>query len=51
MNAMTKFWLKLRKKLGNPKLLCDTCMYDYPSACRNSARPNATGCDDYRRKP
>jgi len=50
MNLLSRFWSRTRKKLGNPRLLCDTCMYDYPSACWNPKRPNATVCPDYRKK-
>lgn len=50
MNRLTILWLKLRKRLGAPKLLCDTCKYDYPAACKNPDRPNATVCWEYRRK-
>jgi len=31
------------------KFLCDTCRYDYGSACRRPERPNATKCPDYKR--
>lgn len=50
---MNKFWMKwfrFRKKIGKPKLLCDTCKYDYDSACHNPARPNATVCPDYQKQ-
>jgi len=50
MNRLSNFWLKFRKKAGNPKLLCDTCKYDYHTACRNPKRPNATRCPDYRKR-
>jgi len=50
MNALTKFWLKIRKKTGSPKLLCDTCINDYHTACTNPARPNATECPDYEKR-
>jgi hypothetical protein len=50
MNLRSRFWLNIRKKLGNPKLLCDTCLYDYPSACWNPERPNATECPDYKKR-
>jgi hypothetical protein len=50
MSSVSRYWLRLRKRLGNPKLLCDTCMYDYPSACHNSKRPNATECPDYKKR-
>lgn len=50
MNAFTKLWLKIRKKLGAPKLLCDTCLNDYHTACTNPDRPNATECPDYEKR-
>jgi hypothetical protein len=30
------------------RLLCDTCKYDFGSACKRPERPNATSCPDYR---
>jgi hypothetical protein len=50
MSSISRLWQRFRKKLGNPKLLCDTCMYDYPSACHNAKRPNATECPNYKKK-
>ena len=50
MNKISRLWLRLRKKAGSPKLLCDTCMNDYRNACRNPKRPNATECEDYRKR-
>lgn len=51
IGAMKKgFWLRLKKKMGIQKLLCDTCKYDYDSACHNPQRPNATSCPDYKRR-
>jgi len=50
MKNFKMFWWKLRMKFGSPKLLCDTCEYDYPSACYNPKRPNATTCPDYKRR-
>jgi len=44
------FWGKLLGKLKRQRLLCDTCAFDYPSACNNPARPNAKKCPDYRRR-
>jgi len=35
---------------GTDRILCDTCKYDYPSACRNPQRPNARKCKDYARR-
>jgi len=34
---------------GEKKILCDTCRYDYGSACKRPERPNATKCPDYKR--
>lgn len=44
------FWKKLKGYLFGKRLLCDDCMYDYPGACRNPARPNATECADYKKR-
>ena len=50
MKSFKVFWWKLRKKLGSPRLLCDTCMYDHPSACKNARRPNVTACAEYKKR-
>lgn len=50
MSAISNWWFKLRKQAGKPKLLCDTCLYDYHTACSNPKRPNATDCPDYKKK-
>ena len=31
------------------RFLCDTCKYDFGSACKRPERPNATKCPDYKR--
>jgi len=50
MNSLKNLWYRLRKKMGDPKLLCDTCKYDYHTVCLNPKRPNATECPDYKRR-
>ncbi|HEY5531697.1 MAG TPA: hypothetical protein VIK22_06815 [Candidatus Anoxymicrobiaceae bacterium] len=50
MKNLRLLWWNFRKKLGSPKLLCDSCDYDYPSACHNSKRPNVTVCHDYKKR-
>ena len=40
----------LQKTFGGGKFLCDTCKYDYGSACQRPERPNATTCEDYKKK-
>ena len=32
------------------RFLCDSCRYDYRDACKRPERPNATFCEDYRRR-
>ncbi|MHB8895252.1 MAG: PHD finger domain-containing protein [Candidatus Geothermincolia bacterium] len=50
MKSPKMFWWKMRKKLGSPKLLCDTCKNDYHTVCLNPRRPNATECADYEKR-
>lgn len=49
---MTRYFKSLRRWLrkvmmAEEEFLCDTCKYDYGSACTRPERPNATQCDDY----
>lgn len=50
MNALTRFWHWLMDSLDLGDILCDTCKYDYPNACRHPERPNARRCPDYKRR-
>lgn len=58
MNFLTRtlgrWWRRLRARvvaLTVPdRFLCDSCRYDYRDACRRPERPNATLCEDYRRR-
>ena len=34
---------------GAGEFLCDSCRYDYGSACTRPERPNARKCPDYKR--
>lgn len=34
---------------GGGDFLCDTCKYDFGSACKRPERPNARRCPDYKR--
>ena len=43
-------WQRVRGLVFGERILCDTCKYDYPSACRRPERPNATRCNDYARR-
>ena len=35
---------------GSSEFLCDTCRYNDVRDCHRTERPNATSCDDYRRR-
>ncbi|MEW6356750.1 MAG: hypothetical protein AB1696_10510 [Planctomycetota bacterium] len=52
---MIRWFARLMGKIaealfGSTRILCDTCKYDYASACKNPARPNARKCKDYARR-
>jgi hypothetical protein len=51
---LKRLWDRLRQFVGaaggGSEFLCDTCLYDYGSACRRPERPNARKCPDYKRK-
>ena len=42
--------LSIKRALGMNILLCDQCKWNWRSACRNPARPNATWCPEYTKK-
>ncbi|MFC2013115.1 hypothetical protein ACFLUE_02385 [Chloroflexota bacterium] len=42
--------LKIKRALGMNILLCSSCKWDWRSACRNPARPNATWCPAYEKR-
>ncbi len=49
-NSFNRVILTIKKLLGINTILCDSCKWDWRSACHNSERPNAESCADYRRK-
>ncbi len=42
--------IRIKRALGMNIVLCDSCKWDYRSACRHSERPNAIWCPDYEKK-
>ncbi|HEX7365096.1 MAG TPA: hypothetical protein VF366_08025 [Dehalococcoidia bacterium] len=42
--------IRIKKMLGMDIVVCDSCKWDYPSACHHSERPNAIWCPDYEKK-
>ena len=49
MGGLRVLWQKLCSCLGVGRILCDTCKYDYGTACTRPERPNATVCPDYKK--
>lgn len=54
MSFLSSIWAGVKRLFSslapNNRPLCDTCRYDYESACRNPERPNALRCDEYKRR-
>jgi len=47
---LDKFRLKVRRALGLNVFLCDSCKWNWRTACHRPVRPNATWCPDYTKK-
>jgi len=47
---LTKLTARVRAFLAPGRFLCDSCKYDLDRACRRPERPNATYCEDYRKR-
>ena len=39
-----------KKALGMKVILCDSCKWDWRGACRNTERPRATWCPEYKNR-
>ena len=50
MKRLKVFWQRFRCRLGFCRILCDTCKYDYGTACTRPERPNATVCADHKKR-
>ena len=52
--SVPKWWRglvsRLRAAWAPGQFLCDSCKYDHPRSCRRPERPNATVCEDYRKR-
>ena len=42
--------IRVKKALGMNIFLCDSCKWDWRSACHHAERPNATWCPDYEKR-
>jgi hypothetical protein len=45
-----RFILRIKKALGMNIILCDSCKWNWRSACRNPERPNAIWCPEYEKR-
>ncbi|MBT9148741.1 MAG: hypothetical protein DDT27_00303 [Dehalococcoidia bacterium] len=45
-----KIIFHIRRFLGMNVFLCDSCKWDWRSACHHPGRPNATRCPDYEKR-
>ncbi|MGB2799347.1 MAG: hypothetical protein WBC82_05850 [Dehalococcoidia bacterium] len=45
-----RFKIKTKKALGKNIFLCDSCAWNWRSACHRQERPNATWCPDYKKR-
>jgi hypothetical protein len=42
--------IRVKRMLGMNIVICDSCKWDYRTACRHPERPNAIWCPDYEKK-
>jgi hypothetical protein len=42
--------INIKKWLGIKVVLCDTCKWNWRSACHSPERPYATWCSDYEKR-
>lgn len=56
MGFLTNIWSRVKNLFCYPSpygyhgFLCDSCKYDYRTACTNPKRPNVKKCSGYKRK-
>jgi len=50
MALLRKLLALLRGLVPGSAPLCDTCKYDYGTACTRPERPNARRCPDYKHR-
>ncbi len=42
--------IRVKRALGLSVILCDSCKWNWRSACHRRERPHATWCPDYSKK-
>ncbi|MFH1775435.1 MAG: hypothetical protein ABH839_02085 [Chloroflexota bacterium] len=48
--AWHRFKLRIKRALGINIFLCDSCKWNWRSACHRPERPNATWCPEYAKR-
>jgi len=49
-SRLDRFKIDVKRKLGMNVLLCESCKWNWRSACNRPERPNAAWCPDYEKK-
>ncbi len=49
-NWLDKFKIRLKTAIGINPILCDSCKWDWRSACHHPERPHAVWCPDYEKR-
>jgi len=49
-NWFNRAKLRIKRALGINVILCDSCKWNWRSACNRRERPHATWCPDYTKK-
>lgn len=47
MRRLRLWWRGVKARRLTGEFLCDSCSYNYRSACNRPERPNAIRCPDY----
>ncbi|MGQ9545864.1 MAG: hypothetical protein ACUVTR_01670 [Dehalococcoidia bacterium] len=47
---LANFKINVKKALGMNIFLCESCKWNWRTACHRPERPNATWCPDYAKK-
>ncbi|MFC2019055.1 hypothetical protein ACFLU4_03765 [Chloroflexota bacterium] len=48
--AWHRFKLRIKRALGINIFLCDSCKWNWRSACHRPERPTATSCPEYAKR-
>ncbi|MFC2009182.1 hypothetical protein ACFLUT_03915 [Chloroflexota bacterium] len=49
-SRLDRLRIRIKHAIGLNVVLCDSCKWNWRSACHRQERPNATWCPDYSKK-